>query len=74
MDTEAEMDYRLAKWLICNLQDNWLIDKDEVIVVWQKLIEHYQPPFKCVEVVDGNIGDGGAFCGRKTGHKAGDDF
>ena len=74
MDTNAEINYRLAKWLICNLQDNGLIDKDEVIVVWQKLIERYQPPFKCVVVVDGNIGDGGAFCGRKTGHKAGDDF
>ena len=74
MDANAEINYRLAKWLICNLQDNGLIDKDEVIVVWQKLIEHYQPPFKCVEVVDGTIGDGGAFSGRKTGHKAGDDF
>ena len=45
MDANAEINYRLAKWLICNLQDNGLIDKDEVIVVWQKLIEHYQPPF-----------------------------
>jgi hypothetical protein len=74
MDANAEINYRLAKWLICNLQHEGLLNKGEVIVIWEKLIEHYQSPFKCVEVIDGNIGDGGAFSGRKTGNKARNDF
>lgn len=55
---ESEVEYRLAKWLIANLKQDGIITDDEMQEAWQKIAEHYNPPFLEVEVVGGTIGDG----------------
>ena len=55
---EKEVDYRLAKWLLLNLEKDGIITSDELCLAWINIVEHYEPPFLEVENLDGSIGDG----------------
>ena len=68
--SKAEVEYRLAKWLLRNLEKQRLITSDEIRAIWQNLIEYYEPPTSCVEIVGGTFGSsenlfkGRVFCGN----------
>lgn len=55
---EKEVDYRLAKWVILNMEKDGVITSDELRLVWMNIAEHYTPSFLEVENMDGMIGDG----------------
>ena len=55
---EKEVDYRLAKWLLLNMEKDGIITADELRLAWINIAEHYEPPFLEVENLDGSIGDG----------------
>lgn len=46
----ADIDYRLAKWLILNLVNEGLITTEEARLTILKLLEHYHPITECLEV------------------------
>ena len=55
---EKEVDYRLAKWLLLNLEKDGIITSDELRLAWIYIAEHYEPTFLEVENLGGSIGDG----------------
>lgn len=55
---KAEVEYRLAKWLIAAMKHDGIITDDEMQKAWKKLAEHYHPPFLEVEAIGSDIGDG----------------
>ena len=55
---EKEVDYRIAKWLLLNMEKDGIITSDELRLAWSNISEHYEPPFLEVENLDGSIGDG----------------
>lgn len=55
---EKEVDYRLAKWLLLNMEKDGVITSDEMRLAWINIVGHYEPPFLEVENLDGAIGDG----------------
>lgn len=55
---EKEVDYRLAKWLLLNMEKDGVITPDELHLAWINIAGHYEPPFLEVENLDGSIGDG----------------
>ncbi len=55
---EKEVDYRLAKWLLLNMEKDGVITSDELRLAWINIAGHYEPPFLEVENLDGTIGDG----------------
>jgi len=59
-----EVDYRLAKWLIGSMKFDGVITDDEMQRAWEKIAEHYEPPFLEVDTVGGTIGDGVTVGGR----------
>ena len=61
---EKEVDYRLAKWLLLNMEKDGIITADELRLAWINIAEHYEPPFLEVDVVGGAIGDGVTVDGR----------
>ena len=61
-NTDKEVDYRLAKWIIRNMEKEQLLTPDEIEAIWQELLSFYDPPMKSIETVSGGIGNG------KTGH------
>lgn len=52
MDLDKEVDYRLARWLLCNLYAEGRISKKEFVNARKKLQELADPPFKSIEEVD----------------------
>lgn len=55
MDTKriaAEKDYRLAKWIIRNLEQEKIISTEEARTAILKLLEHYHPITECLEVAE----------------------
>ncbi len=61
---ETEVEYRLAKWILANMLQEGIISESEMQKAWEKIAEHYKPPFLEVEVVGGTIGDGVTVDGR----------
>lgn len=55
---ETEVDYRLAKWLLANMKHDGVISDAEMQTAWEKIAEHYNPPFLEIDTVGGEIGDG----------------
>lgn len=55
---EAEVDYRLAKWLLANMHREGIISDTEMQKAWEKIAEHYKPPFLEIDTDGGEIGDG----------------
>ena len=47
---EAETEYRLAKWIIMNLEHDGLVTGEEARLAILKLLEHYHPITECLEV------------------------
>ena len=44
-----EVDYRLSKWIIRNIEQ--LLEPDEVEEIWRELLSFYAPPTASVEIV-----------------------
>ena len=61
---ETEVEYRLAKWLLAGMKQDGIISDSEMRKAWEKIAEHYQPPFLEVEDMNGAIGDGVIVDGR----------
>ena len=55
---KKEVDYRLAKWLLVNMEKDGIITSEEMHLAWLNIAGHYEPPFLEVEDLTGNIGDG----------------
>ena len=55
---EKEVDYRLAKWLLVNMEKDGILTSEEMHLAWLNIAGHYKPPFLEVEDLTGNIGDG----------------
>ena len=52
-----ELDYRLSKWILKNVEQ--LLEPDEAEAIWQGLLSFYAPPTASVENVCGSLsGDG----------------
>ena len=68
---EKEVDYRLAKWLLLNMEKDGIITVDELRLAWINIAGHYEPPFLEVENLDGKIGDGVIVDASKVGAEGG---
>ena len=55
---EKEVDYRLAKWVIRNMEKDGVITPDELHLACLNIAAYYDPPFLEIENMDGMIGDG----------------
>ncbi len=53
-----EVEYRLCRLLLANLQGEELLTEHEVIEVNRLLLDRIDPPFRTAENVDDEIGDG----------------
>ena len=52
-----EVDYRLSKWIITNIEQ--LLEPDEIEEIWRELLSFYSPPTASLENVCGTMcGDG----------------
>ncbi|MCD7741902.1 MAG: hypothetical protein LUI06_06855 [Ruminococcus sp.] len=61
---EKEVDYRLAKWLLLNMEKDGVISSNEMRLALDMIAEYYVPPFLEVEDLSGTIGDGVTVDGR----------
>lgn len=52
-----EVDYRLAKWVLPNMEADDIIKADEMRLAWRNMAGRFNPPFLDVENLEGNIGD-----------------
>ena len=52
-----EVDYRLSKWIITNIEQ--LLEPDEIEEIWRELLSFYSPPAASVENVCGTMTGGG---------------
>lgn len=55
---EKEVEYRLCRLLLANLQGEELLTMDEIVEINGLLLDRIDPPFRTVENVDNKIGDG----------------
>lgn len=55
---EKEVEYRLCRLLLANLQGEELLTVDEIVEINGLLLDRIDPPFRTVENVDNKIGDG----------------
>ena len=55
---KKEVEYRLCRLLLANLQGEELLAEHEVIEVNRLLLDKIDPPFRTAENVDDKIGDG----------------
>lgn len=55
-----EVDYRLCKWIIRNLEKEQLLLPDEIEAIWRELLSLYDPPTKSIETVSGTMRGGEA--------------
>ena len=65
--TSRELDYRLSKWILENIEQ--LLEPDEIEAIWTELLSFYSPPTASVENVCGTLSDplGGYVCNGKAG-------
>ncbi|MCC8111142.1 MAG: hypothetical protein LIO74_05850 [Ruminococcus sp.] len=61
---EKEVDYRLAKWLLLNMEKDGVISSNEIRLALDMIAEYYVPPFLEVKDMNGSIGDGVTVDGR----------
>ena len=61
---EKEVNYRLAKWLLLNMEKDGVISSKEMRLALDMIAEYYVPPFLEVEDLNGSIGDGVTVNGR----------
>ena len=54
---DKEINYRIAKWIVRNMEKDQLIGADEVETVWNGLIALYEPPTRCIEIVGSSMKD-----------------
>ena len=54
---KREVDYRLSKWIITNIEQ--LLEPDEIEEIWRELLSFYSPPTASVENVCGTMTGGG---------------
>ena len=52
-----EVDYRLSKWIITNIEQ--LLEPDEIEEIWRELLSFYSPPTASVENVYGTMSGSG---------------
>ena len=52
-----EVDYRLSKWIITNIEQ--LLEPDEIEEIWRELLSIYLPPTASVENVCGTMSGSG---------------
>ena len=52
MNSQQELDFRLSKWILKNVEQ--LLAPDEVEKIWRELLLHYSPPTASVENVSGS--------------------
>ena len=57
MQTDQEVRYRLAKWVIKNLEAEQLLTPDEIEAIWRELLTLFAPPMQSVEVPCGSMLD-----------------
>ena len=55
---KKEIEYRLCRLLIANLQGNGFLSSDEVIKVNELLLDWIDPQFRSAETINNKIGDG----------------
>lgn len=55
---KKEIEYRMCRLLLANIQGDGLLTADECIKVNELLLERIDPPFRTAENVDNKIGDG----------------
>ncbi len=55
---KKEVEYRLCRLLLANLQGEELLAEHEVIEVNRLLLDKIDPPFRTAENADDKIGDG----------------
>ena len=55
---EKEVEYRLCRLLLANLQGEELMTVDEIVEINGLLLDRIDPPFRTGENVDNKIGDG----------------
>ncbi|MCM1167913.1 MAG: hypothetical protein NC401_18165 [Ruminococcus sp.] len=55
---EKEVEYRLCRLLLTNLQEDGLLSAEEIKNVNERLLDTINPPFRSVENLDDKIGDG----------------
>ncbi len=61
---EDEVNYRLAKWMLLNMEKDGVISPKELKMAWTRIAKRYNPPFLEVEDLNGTIGDGVTVVGR----------
>ena len=52
-----EIEYRLAKWIVANLEAKGLLSPKEIKAIWERLLAEYKPPTASVEVPCGSMLD-----------------
>ena len=52
------MDYRLARWVLCNMSHDNVLSAEETSLILKNIAEQYDPPFLFVEDLERGIGDG----------------
>ncbi len=55
---ENEVYYRLAKWLLLNMKEEGILAEKQLSSAWKNILDSFEPPFRCLENLDGPIGDG----------------
>lgn len=58
MNFENEVDYRLAKMLLANMFHDKILTEQKKDRLWQAILDYYNPPFKSIEEIGGDIGEG----------------
>ena len=58
MNFENEVDFRLAKMLLADMYHKGVLTEKKRDKFWEALLEYYNPLFKCVEEIGGDIGEG----------------
>lgn len=53
-----EVEYRLCRLLLANLQGDGLLSEEEIVQVNMMLLERLDPPFRTAENITYKIGDG----------------
>ena len=55
---EGEVKYRIAKWILLNMERDGFITDDELCLACIEMAKYYEAPFFEVENFDNGIGDG----------------
>ena len=66
-DCQRELDYRLSKWILKNLEQ--LLEPDEIEEIWTELLSFYEPMTASVENVCGTLSDPLGWYQKKDGTK-----